>query len=132
MLKRREIMAVVPLVMATLVMAQVAAADGYICVFSTRCYEENGCSNDSPITITIDEAGRNQPLMTLPGVTVSTIKQVDETPGIVADTISYVSELVLNNVNLLTIYPNGSSLFSTHSFLSDAFSIESRGNCEAN
>ena len=62
MLKRREIMAVVPLVMATLVMAQVAAADGYICVFSTRCYEENGCSNDSPITITIDEAGRNQPL----------------------------------------------------------------------
>ena len=32
-------MAVVPLVMATLVMAQVAAADGYICVFSTRCYE---------------------------------------------------------------------------------------------
>ena len=77
MLKRREIMAVVPLVMATLVMAQVAAADGYICVFSTRCYEETACSNDSSITITIDEAGRNQPLMTLPGVTVSTIKQVD-------------------------------------------------------
>ena len=67
MLKRREIMAVVPmvmatLVMATLVMARVAAADGYICVFSTRCYEETGCSYDSPITITIDEAGRNQPL----------------------------------------------------------------------
>ena len=132
LLKKREITTVVLLFIATLAMAQAAAANGYICVFTTICYEETGCSNDSPMTITIDEAERNRPLMSLPGTIVSTIKQIDEKPGIVSGTISYVSELALNNVSLLTIYLNESARFSAHSFLSDAFSIEGRDRCEAN
>jgi len=132
MLRRLKKIPTVAAIIATVAMAQAAAANGYICVFTTICYEETGCSNDSPMTITIDEAGRNRPLMSLPGTTVSTIKQIDEKPGIVSGTISYVSELALNNVSLLTIYPNGSARFSAHSFLSDAFSIEGRGRCEAN
>ena len=86
MLRRLKKIPTVAAIIATVAMAQAAAANGYICVFTTICYEETGCSNDSPMTITIDEAGRNRPLMSLPGTTVSTIKQIDEKPGIVSGT----------------------------------------------
>ena len=108
-----------------------AYAGGYTCVF-TSCYEETGCNDKKFAEKNEEDSGRNRPEMVLPGVTVIATKQVDEKPGIVSGTVSYVSDLELNNVRLLTIYSNGSARLSSHSFLSDAFSIESRGHCEAN
>jgi len=108
-----------------------AFADGYTCTFTATCYEDSGCK-DGNLTIRIIEDGHNQPQMITPGLAFQAIKQVDDLPGIVEGTVSYVSRLERNTVHLLTIFPNGSARFSAHTFLSDALSIEGRGRCDAN
>jgi len=109
--------------------AGVARAEGYNCEFTVTCYGLSGCNEDRMLAVTILESESDQPRMVLPGMTVSAIKQVDEEPGIVADTVSFVTHLERNTVHLLTIFPNGSARFSSHSYLNDAFGIQSMGTC---
>ncbi len=130
MLKQLKILPVLTATTIILSVAPATAADGYTCVFQVNCYEDTGCSEDSPINISVENAEGNQPTLVLPSMSLKAIKQIDEAPGIVSGTVSYVSHLERNTVHLLTIFEGGSARFASHSYLNKPFSIASQGECK--
>ena len=129
MLKRREILSVLSVII-TLTMAQSVTAGGYNCVFPKNCYEATGCNTERPLIVEIDESDGNKPKLVLPGMTLKAIKQIDEQPGLVSGTVSYVSNLERNTVHLLTVFEDGSARLASHTYLNGALDLVSRGNCE--
>ena len=129
MLKKREILPVLAAII-TLTMAHPVTAGGYNCVFPTNCYESTGCDTDRLLVVEIDESDGNQPSLVLPGMTLKAVKQIDEMPGVVSGTVSYVSNLERNTVHLLTIFEGGSARFASHTYLNGALALVSRGTCE--
>ena len=114
-------------------MANVLAAEttgsGFSCSFPTRCYEESECQNDANFRILIDEQDGKRPQITLPESSIPAIRQLDMDNPDTINTVSYVSDIFLNTLHLITIHEDGSARMSSHSFSDAAFTIESAGSC---
>jgi hypothetical protein len=114
-------------------MANVLAAEntdsGHSCSFPTRCYEESECQNDENFSVLIDEQDGKRPQINLPKSSIPAIRQLDINNPDTMNTISYVSDIFLNTLHLITIHQDGSARMSSHSFLDAAFTIESVGFC---
>ena len=111
----------------------VVAADfidsGYICHFETRCYEGLGCKDDEEFDVVINERGRKRPRIDFLNNSIPAIRQLDIDNPDTVNTISYVSDIFLNTLHLITIHDDGSARMSSHSFSDAAFTIESVGVC---
>ena len=114
-------------------MANVLAAEntdsGYSCSFPTRCYEESECQNDENFSVLIDEQDGKRPQINLPESSIPAIRQLDINNPDTVNKVSYVSDIFLSTLHLITIHEDGSARMSSHSFSDAAFTIESAGFC---